>query len=291
MKQFAHIFILAFGLCFGCSKNNVLSPAQFSREFAEALRQASPGLKVDIVSATELQITKTNGSHDSVFLGNAYDLYSHDPKSKDEIIQKYVAVDLESLVNANFSEEIDRTRIVPVVKDKLWLEDFQKEVANRGGKNVPDAVSEEINSDLIIVYAEDSPNSIRYLFNKDLEKSRIDRNELRALACENLKRMLPKIERYGTNGAYMLTVGGDYEASLLLLDSVWTGIQKDVSGDIVVAIPSRDVLLVTGSDDRDGLEKMRQTINKISAQSAYRLTKKLFVRRDGKFVEFTGDSK
>lgn len=257
------------------------------------MRQSSPALKIDIVNATELDVTKTNGTHDSLFLGNAYDLYSHDPKSKDKIIQEFVAADLENLVDANFSKEVDRARIVPIVRDKPWLEQFEKDRdrAEHGKKDLPESVYEELNSDLIVIYAEDSPSSIRYLTETKLEEAHIDRKELRALACTNLVRLLPKVEKQGTNGLYILSVGGDYEASLLLLDSVWTDIQNDVRGNIVAAIPTRDVLLVTGSDDREGLEKMSQTVDKISAQSPYKLTTKLFMRRDGKFGEFTGDAK
>lgn len=291
MKRFTQILIAALGLCSGCSRTDVLSPSKFTSEFSDALRQASPELKVDVVQDLELKVTTSDGSTTTAFLNNAYDLYKRDPKSKDEVIQKYVAASLETIASLKAPEDLDRTRIVPVIKDKPWLEDIQKSMEERGAKGPMENVHEELNSDLIIVYAEDSPQNIRYFTPKDLEKAGIDPKDLRGLACENLKRLLPKIERYGTNGAYMLTAGGNYEASLLLLDSVWSDIQKDVQGDIVVAIPTRDVLLVTGSDDREGLEKMRQTVQKISKKSAYKLTTKLFVRRDGKFVEFTGDAK
>ena len=119
---------------------------------------------------------------------------------------------------------------------------------SRGVKKLPDNVYEDLNSDLIILYAEDSQKNIRYLTPADLEKVNIDRKELRNLACENLKKLLPKIERQGANGLYMITAGGDYEASLLLFGSMWIDMQKDVHGDVVVAIPTRDLLIVTGSD-------------------------------------------
>ena len=67
-------------------------------------------------------------------------------------------------------------------------------------------------------------------------------------------------------------------------------VQKEVRGDIVVAIPTRHVLVATGSDDREGIERMKQIVQRVSAQGSYRLTRKLFVRRAGKFDEFTGDA-
>jgi len=114
----------------------------------------------------------------------------------------------------------------------------------------------------------------------------IEPGELRSLACENLKRLLPKIEYHGTNGLYMVTAGGNYEASLLLLDSIWHGGQMEVQGDIVVAIPTRDLLLVTGSKDARGIEKVKQMVKKATSRGAYRLIPQLFVYRNGKFEEY-----
>ena len=55
-----------------------------------------------------------------------------------------------------------------------------------------------------------------------------------------------------------MSAGGNYEASLLLIDDIWSSGQVKVNGDIVVAIPTRDVLLVTGSRNRSGLKRVRE---------------------------------
>jgi uncharacterized protein YtpQ (UPF0354 family) len=145
------------------------------------------------------------------------------------------------------------------------------------------------NSDLIVLYAEDSPKNIRYLGPKDLERAHLARKELRNLACENLNRLLPKVERHGTNGLYLLTAGGDYEASLLPLDSIWGDMQEEVHGELVVAVPTRDLLIVTGSKDQPGIESVKKIVQKATAQnSPYRVTPKLFVRRGGRLEEFRG---
>ena len=86
----------------------------------------------------------------------------------------------------------------------------------------------------------------------------------------------------------MVVAGGDYEASLVLLDSIWSDGQMDVKGDVVVAIPTRDLLLVTGSQDTQGIEKLKQMVKEASTDGSYRLTQKLFVHRSGRFDEFTG---
>ncbi len=265
----------------------IASPAEFTSQIADALRQASPESKIEIVKDLEIRITSVAGGERTAFLDNTYDQYKHYPTTKKDLIQRYVGSVLETIGSSTWSETIDRNRIVPIIKDKPWLAETREALVERGAKEAPENVYEEMNPDLVVVYAEDSPKNIRYLTPKDLEKAQIDRKELRALACENLKRILPKIERHGANGTYMFTAGGDYETSLLLFDSIWTDIEKDVHGEIVVAIPTRDVLLVTGSEDRDGLERIKKSVNQFSTQTAYKISSKLFVRRNGTFIEFS----
>lgn len=286
MKRFLQFLLATIGLYSGCAQSAVLSPSQFTREFAEALRSAASGLNVATVKDLELKVTSADGRDFTLFLDNAYDTYKQDPKAKSDVIQRFVASGLET--TANTRDGVDRTRIVPVIKDRPWLEETRQVMLSRGAKEVPEQVYEEFSPDLIVVYAEDSPKNIRYLVPKDLELAKIDRAELRALACENLKRILPKIERHGADGLYMLTAGGDYEASLLLLDSIWSGGQMNVQGDVVVAIPTRDLLLVTGSENPQGIEKIRKMVKEATTGGAYRLSPKLFVFRNGKFDEFTG---
>jgi uncharacterized protein YtpQ (UPF0354 family) len=284
MNRILKVLLTGIGLLSGCSASDIITPKQFTSEFAAALRQARPGLSVAIVRDLELAVGSAGGRPTTSFLNNAYDVYKQDPKSKADVITRFVAAGLETI--EGIRDGVDRTRIVPVIKDRPWLEETRQLAISRGAKEAPEQVYEDFSTDLVVLYAEDSPKNIRYLGPKDLEVSKIDRKELRALASENLRRLLPKIERHGANGFFMLTAGGDYEASLLLLDSIWTDLKSEVQGEIVVAIPTRDLLLVSGSQFPQGLEKMRQLAKDASNQGSYRLTQKLFVYRHGKFEEF-----
>jgi uncharacterized protein YtpQ (UPF0354 family) len=252
-------------LCSACSTNTnaQLTPEQFTREYADALRAASPGLKVEAVRNLELRVVSQDGKESTAFLDNAYDSYKQDPGKKAETIATFVAANIASI--QVLQHEIDRTRIVPVIKDREWLREIQQAMLSRGAKEVPEHVFDDLCTDLVIVYAEDSPQNIRYLVPDDLKSAKLERKDLRAL----------------------VTAGGDYEASLLLLDSFGCEKPVEVKGEVVVAIPSRDLLLVTGSLDQEGLAKVNELVQKTYHGGAYRLTPKLFVRRDGAFVEFT----
>lgn len=275
-----------FQSLFKGAKPDLLNPAAFTAEFLTTFQKTAPWLKIEIVKDFELKLITTDGRQSTSFLDNAYDIYKQDPGAKNDIVHRFVTAALESMMNTVVTEELDRTRIVPVIKDRLWLEETRKAMHGRGVKDLKENVYEDLNSNLVVLYAEDSPKNIRYFSPEDLEKAQIGKHELRALACENLKRLLPKIERHGANGLFMLTAGGDYESSLLLFDFIWDDMQKEVRGDVVVAIPTRELLLVTGSQDTQGIEKMKHIVQKATAEGSYRLTTQLFVFRDGRLEDF-----
>ena len=59
-----------------------------------------------------------------------------------------------------------------------------------------------------------------------------------------------------------------------------------MKGDIVVAVPTRDALLVTGSKNRKGLAALRELAAKFAAEGSNPISDKLFVYRDGRFKKF-----
>lgn len=283
------LLLAVFGL-FGCSKPKpaVETPGEFTASYAEALRGKAPAMKVVVVQDLELKITPAGGEEFSAFLDNAYVTYKQAPEAKAEVIEKFMQGTL-SMSEARRDKTVDRSAIVPIIKDRPWLEETRQALRGRGSEKVPEQVFEDFNSELVILYAEDSPNSIRYLTPADLQEIGVRREELRKLSKENLYRILPKVERRGGNGLYLVSAGGDYDASLLLLEPIWEDGQLKVLGDIVVAIPTRDLLLVTGSKDARGIEKVKEIVETATAEGAYRLTKKLFVYRGGKFEEFVAE--
>jgi hypothetical protein len=65
----------------------------------------------------------------------------------------------------------------------------------------------------------------------------------------------------------------------------WSSGQIKVDGDIVAAVPVEDALLLTGSRNRAGLERLRAVAKDVAAGPSG-LSNALFVYRDGKFVRF-----
>lgn len=272
--------ILALGVH---AASDVLSPEQFTEEFRAALATAMPNATVTVIEPLHLSVKAPQGETARALLDNAYSEYSGNPAAKSDVIARYVASFADSTKE---SGPLNPRQIVPVIKDRGWSKDVKRAAKARGADSTAEQVVEELNEDLVIVYAEDTPQNIRYFGPKDLQEAGVQKNQLRALAIENLRRILPPPEAVNGPLISMLTAGGDYVPSLLLIDEIWSGDKLDVEGEIVVAIPTRDVLLFTGSKNKEGVKKLRELAKKTAADGPYSLTDRLFVYRDGTFKRF-----
>jgi uncharacterized protein YtpQ (UPF0354 family) len=257
----------------------MLTPPAFTQEFARALARTRPSAKVSVAGDLKLTIKETDGLVRNIQLNNAYNEYKLDPQRFDDLVATFSAIFSQS---ASKEAGLDRTRIIPVIKDRQWLDELHNTLKAKGVAQ--QHLADRFNDELVIVYAQDDPNRMRYLTTQ--EDFGLSREELRSLAIANLKRVLPKIEMGRVGDVALMSAGGNYEASLLLIDDIWSSGQIQVNGDIVVSIPTRDTLLVTGSRSRSGLKLVRELTAKFKAQGPYELTDTLFRYRDGRFTKF-----
>ena len=164
---------------------------------------------------------------------------------------------------------IDRSRIVPLI----WAK----------GATRSDSVFEPLNDELVVLYAVDTGKELRFLMKPELEPAGVKPEELRSHGVANLRTLAPNIQLHKGDEYSMITAGGNDESSLLLVPQIWSGSTVKVDGDIVVAVPARNLLFVTGSRTPGGIAKVREVSARALRESPNRLTDTLFVLRDGKF--------
>jgi uncharacterized protein YtpQ (UPF0354 family) len=279
---------LALSCCLGLATAAAAQPISkwiFTQEFATELRARAKasGSTVTVARDLELRIKDSSGKEATAFLDNAYTEYSAHPEARAEVTDKYVQAFLEP---RNGAAPIDRRRIVPVVKDRSWLAEIRESLQARGAKQPWETVWEDLNEDLVILYAEDSPRNVKYLSPKSLIELGLRKDQLRSLAVSNLRKLLPEPQITAGPLISMVTAGGSYEASLLLFDDLWSGGRTAVDGELIVAVPSRDVLLFTGSKNQAGIARLREAATGVAHEASYRLTDRLFVYRAGRFQRF-----
>jgi len=237
-------------------REEAVSERRFVEVYAAVVRDRVPDAKVEHVGQLELRIT-TEDVELSSYIDNFWLGYQQDTSSPEIRLSEFLESISDALERAREPEpSFDLGAVVPVVRSFELVEGMKSQ-------GVPGLAAEHLVEDLWVLYAIDSPTGIRYSSWEDLlPPSGLAKDELRSAALENLRNLLPDIERHGDGPLFMISAGGNYEASLLLVHSIWESQSAAVPGDIVASVPTRDVLLFTGSDSAQGMEAIRQMTKK-----------------------------
>jgi hypothetical protein len=202
--------------------------------------------------------------------------------------------------------EPPHTMIVPLMKARLSgpgsavtvdAADSAADVRRRLAEN-PDAVLrlapertpvlEPLLSDLYVAYAFDLPDSYRLVTPSDCADLGMKPEDLRLQAMVNLRMRRPSLEVmwYPDAKAAALALGGDLEAGLILDHGIVARLAQEFTGDLVAAIPARDILVVTGTAHPDGLAKLRWVVETVWENGDHLLTRSLLVRRQDEWQVF-----
>lgn len=253
-----------------------MTEKEFAKVYLDSLSKKYPTVKFEL--NTDLTITSKKGDLDyKHYIDNAFIAYKSEPDSISHIISRYLASTTDLYVA---QKTVNVENIVPVIKPIEYLGEINS--FSKDGKSFP-MITEKYNDQLIIAYAEDSKNSIKYLTEDDFKTLAISRDTLKSIALRNFDKIIPNIQRQGDNGLYMITAGGDYEASLILVSSIWTRENFPVDGEFVIAIPNRDMLLITGSKNKTGIAKLREIVADSYKTGNYQVSDQLYKWTGEKF--------
>jgi uncharacterized protein YtpQ (UPF0354 family) len=183
------------------------------------------------------------------------------------------------------SDPHDASMIVPVIKGHVPPSDDVIVLSPESS-----LISDALVGDLRVFYAFDLPGYFAYVSEHDRERLHLDPGELRELSVRNLAKRRSKPEILQPSGAaVMLRLDGDLEASLLLHDSLWRHMARANTGETIVAVPSRDVVVVSGTGVTGGVETLRSAGKRSWERPSGRkllLTRSLLVRRDDSWHVF-----
>src|SRR5215475_4334135 len=135
--------------------------------------------------------------------------------------------------------------------------------------------------DLVVGYSIGHPYGERLMRRQDFDRLRMPRRELRHRAAAQLDASIDRMAIHGRPPALMLSFDG-IESSVLLCDEFWDGLEGRVPGSIVVGVPARDVVVVTGSRSPAGMAKARRTVDRMFYAGGRHLVRQgLLVRQGG----------
>lgn len=129
--------------------------------------------------------------------------------------------------------------------------------------------------DLLVYWVVDQPESISSLTNSMADMMELSPVALANLGQENLIARLPDLHAQPMDyGLTMLLLDGNYESSFLLLDTLWNDLAQQF-GQVVVAVPARDLLIYADGDNTDAVASLRDIAER--SDFSYPLTRNLLV--------------
>jgi hypothetical protein len=276
----------------------------FAEAYAASVRAAHPGMPVQVEHGDSAARTRVSwqfpgGLEVSQFMGNGYSRYlqsvpgNGDPQA---LLAELFAGQLAEARQVQARSDAGDTGgvagdgaaalLLPVVKTTGW----QQTVATQldAAKVPPESrpFSVPLAGPLVLVYVEDSSDSMDYVSPARMQVLGLDADALHTQALRNLEStLLPQLDVQGGGGRYAARLDRNYDASMVLLFDRWQD-RIAVAGDPVIALAARDDLLICGSDDRETVASLRGMATDILAQSAYGLTDELFVWRGGRLQTY-----
>jgi len=141
-------------------------------------------------------------------------------------------------------------------------------------------VEQSLVADLVIFYAFDFDTHYQILANRDLPRLGVSVEELHNRAVQNLRALKLEVRAHSGDRVIMLTAGGNYEATLLLLSEVWESVAAMTTGQLIVSVPARDLIFATGDSAKENLGELRRVTSKALEQAAKPLSR-AFLQWDG----------
>lgn len=222
----------------------------FARRAMEALRKA--GVKESIHYDSErflLRVGGEDGGGQTIFLNNFYGEYqTQPPETRDRIFERMKALGDLPERPEGFAEA--RPALRPVVRPRTYFELLKLLGPQGPGAGMP-VDWRPLGGALAVTLVRDTPHAMEYLSPEALAKWGTTFEEALAQATQNLRRESNEpLEQLGP-GACGSKWDDSYAASRMLLDEVVR--RCVVRGDPVVMVPHRDMLLITGTEEPEGL--------------------------------------
>jgi uncharacterized protein YtpQ (UPF0354 family) len=251
--------LIAFVLCLAASVAfaGVMSEEEFTAAF---VKQAAAEIKdADFKSVEPLRfnVKYKSGAVATAFLGNAYAQYKSAPEKLPDIFGSQIA---SLKAQAQTLGPQPNSAIFAVIKPADYIDTMNQQLAQANAGDGHPIVTERLNDDLFVVYVFDTEESMRLVMKSDLAEKHLEEKALRSIAVKNLsgyfdakKVSIVRVEDVGDAKIFIVALDENYEASILLLDQYWNRKNFDVKGELIVFVPARNIVIVTGSEDQDGL--------------------------------------
>jgi len=285
------LFFCLITLAAACSKKKEEPRESLARQVEAKIKGIAPKFEVTVTDPATLKVKTDQEMEATISLDNLKLACQSDPPACPQMTDNFVEKIVSSLKAAQGPAELKPEMIRAVLKNQEYMDGLQEVYKQSPPDKRADnkVVSKKFMAGLHIVYVVDSPGSMRQLSVGDMQEMKLDPEKVHALALANMEKALGEIPRADAPelpGLFVVTAGDSYEAARFLLHKQWEKIAKEIEGDLIVAIPTRDLVFFTGSADENRVRILTELAKRVVEREPYSLTDRLFKWTPAGWVEF-----
>lgn len=231
------------------------SEAAFTQSVLQLFRRLDPASSW----TTQEHLVLTSSKQDVVNLHRPWSSCQQSAGDCDRVVEHYATTVLE-ILNQPKQQQADRSQLMAVVRGANYFEGLPAALR-------ANAIVEPFVADMVVIYVVDEGGAVRGAKVEDLTANGVSREALPALSRANLGAVLPMLTSCEPGSVMLVAAGNFYESSRLLLSAQWTELAAKVQGNLVVAVPSNDALVIACGPKPGTLEKLSKAVAEISQRA------------------------
>lgn len=143
----------------------------------------------------------------------------------------------------------------------------------------------EYADDFSIFFLCDTGDKFEMVQQKHLDEAKITRDEILNIGVLNLSNIAKNIEIKKNNGVLYFIGNGNFEASMLLVDEIWSNwLNEHCPNGYIAAIPARDILAVCDKNYVEGIKKISSIIDQIWPDGDHLLSRRLYTKNENIWI-------
>lgn len=141
--------------------------------------------------------------------------------------------------------------------------------------------------DLNCMYVYDNESGLEIIQESELIELNISKEELHEIAMTNFRQFVSQRLNAQNNGeAFWFILDGNFEAGLVLIDEIWDQVEGHLKEEIVICVPSRDVIFATGKSNENLITDFTEKAKQILINGDHPLSKNWFIRQNKQWDVF-----
>jgi uncharacterized protein YtpQ (UPF0354 family) len=255
----------AFRSAAGAAKT--MSPEHFTSRLAAYMNASKVNLSATIRDVLMLDLSLNGAAPSEVNLSNAYRMHLEAPEDVDGLFN-HLTIGFSSMLTP---PKLNKSDLLPVVRAANWMPRHA-------------IAQQRLNDDLSIFYVFDLPHANHFAKDADLELLGIAPKDRLAAALANLHDRATDLNRRDEPSHSVLMSNDSFLTSMLLVDEAWDPAYSNFKGKIGVFVPARNVIIITGTEETEGLVASRKTADQMYHELPHPISPKLFVRDENQWV-------